>query len=170
MNNPEYYEKLEDAIVTKLGSLNALDIDTRSAPESGSDYNKPFRKGLVTVGYFKSEFAPSDSQRALGGQVQDEKMIFEIMCESRSRRGPVGILRLIKYVQALLLGFRPEGSGRMYLTEQGYTEYDAAGQTWNYTLKMASDGKAIQDVEEEILPLLESITVNDNFGDETNIP
>lgn len=174
--NEDIYEEYEDAITARLQPLTQAQINVRTAPQTTSDWKTPFKKGLVTVSYLASDFKKDDpapeNQMSIGVVAQKEIMHFNISCEARKRRGAIGVLRLVKYVTALLVGFKPLGSGRMYMIEQLFEDYNPDLQTWAYNLVIASEAVLVQAPEEDVdeETLLQQITLSNNLDDETTIP
>jgi len=172
IENPEFYEDCEKAIKQRLEPLTEepLELEVEIAPDSGKDYKPSFDKGKITIGYFKSIFEEVDSQKYVGVTVQEETLIFEIMCTSRTRTGVLGVIRLIRYAMAFLLSYEPNGCARMFLHEQGYSSYDEKEQTWTYTLQMGAKAIAVP-LPEEIEPnLLEMISFSNNLEETIEIP
>lgn len=170
----DIYEKYEDAIKTRLDSLASLGIKVRVAPESAKDWTTPFKKGMVTISYIGSDFNKNDpeleNQMSLGVVAQKDIMKFSISCEGRTRRGALGVLRTVRIVTSLLLGFRPYGSGKMYMLEQAFEDYNVDLQSWAYNIVMASEAILIQKLDSETQVMLETIKLSNNLGDEVTFP
>jgi len=130
------YEQLEDDLCTRLAS----DIYAVSPlPDNEAEFTKNFTKPKVYICCVGSVFGEPETNYLT---VQNEKINFEAIIRSKTRRGASGIFSIIKFIAEKLQGFELfKGSDRITLDKHGYIE--GVQNDWNYVLSFSIDTKCV---------------------------
>lgn len=158
------YGVIETEIVDRLkGHLKSKHIDIQVLPENESQLNRAATKPLITVAYLGSDFSKPLSVECA---TQDEDMRFMIVVKTKSLRSQanttVGAYELIDLVQKSLLGYRPENlSKAIHFISNTLAEREQ--NQWTYELTVSCRGVLTAFEEDEILPLLQQVNLNETF-------
>lgn len=157
------YSDLEEEVVARLSSLDTADCKVLAQPENQDDFKRTVQKARITVAYIGSkggEIKATDLVR------QPEDIVVEVVVQARKLRG-VGysVLKLCAAIKALLIGWKASNAERMYFHDNGITDYSEG--VFTYSMKFKCESEIWQLEEEQVDPLIKSITVDDTV---TEIP
>lgn len=144
------YRQFENELLGPLQPLSADGIEVAVLPQVQAAFSKTFN-ARVFVGYGGSKY---DRPTASDIVVQNEVVSVFVILQSRFLDSPNGIYALIERVKALLLGFQPQHTTRLYLSSIDFDKYE--DNVWNYIvtfecLKMQT--QIVQDWEPGGVPL-----------------
>lgn len=145
------YDLLEDKIVEKLHPLVESGIEVLSSPDTDAEYNengKPFEFTRVTVMYAMSEFDDQPikgepKNYAMGIVKQNEFAEITLNFQARKRRGVKGLFAVYQDCKNLILGFRPEGWGKIFFKDFLYVER-SKDNVWFYALTVVCRREVFQ--------------------------
>lgn len=161
------YELSEASIIERLVPFKTAGIELQALPEKLSDFQRPFTRGRIIVGYKGSKWA--EKIKSAGHSTQDEEVIWEITFQSRFLRGDFGIYTLMSTAIRALVGFAPENCDKMYCKEGGMTGVATLEEgVWTYSLLMACSNINVEDFEEDLTVIFSRFTNKEAFcGEET---
>lgn len=164
------YQQAEADILARLQPLAGADLEVEALPEKLSDFNRPFEKGKITVGYKGSKW---DKPRSTAQITQQEELSFEISMQSRTLRGPKGIYAIKYLITKALLGFQPTDCERMYAHESGMTGTATQNDgVWTYSAIFCCTALVVEDFEEDLSVILNRISnlFPQYTGDDFDVP
>lgn len=173
-DNPDYYgfyESVEDSIVERLAPVEDVGISVEKVPETASGSDRPFRRGLVTIAYTKSNFgdrhgAQEGSVRgplSISEAVQQEELVIEVNIQGRTRRthnGQLGSLQIIRIVRGILHGWKPAGCDKLFLREQGFVDFDR--KAWEFAIVFGCHAYAVPKAVEDVVGYLSEFEINED--------
>ena len=122
------YEDLEAAIVAALDPLTKLGVEVVQMADSEADFKRAFAKARISAVYHSSK--PS-GQLSMDGSVVETGSNVQLIYESRSRRGELGVLHLHSLVENILNGFQPENWKPVTLGPFEFDKRDNSVWTYN---------------------------------------
>ncbi len=126
------YEQIEDDLVSVLKDNQSLKsiADITALPDNESELQRNLTKPKVYIVYTGSTFDDPENNNVV---IQSERMRFEAIIRSRTRRGAGGILDLLKRIGQLLQGRKMYiGCDPIALDQDGYI--DGVQNNFNYVL------------------------------------
>ncbi len=114
------YEQIEIDIVQKLSELGS-DFEVEKLPESQSEFQQPFSRTKITVGYAGNKY---NEPEAMGNIVQRTEVSVVLIFQGRKLRGPAGLYAALAQSGELLMGFEPTYCGKIFYKEQSPLEKD----------------------------------------------
>lgn len=156
------YSALETSIVAALQPLQST-LDVIAWPESEKEFSRPFIVSRVSVVYHSSEFKPPVSANE---SIQEESVAIQIMIESRTLRGALGIYQIKDSVLDLLQGLIIPNWTRLTAAKFEMAERDSANATFRYNLLMKTIGirQQIIDDYDPTLGILTELDSNTTYG------
>lgn len=154
------YQVAENAIQAYLATKFGSDVDVYVLPDTVEDYNKTVKKPRVTVAYDRSEF--SEPPAIFG--FQNEKVIFRLIVQSKTRKGTAGIFAVAADVLKYVVGQKFLALGEMYADKFELGEYSPEDKEWMYTLFVAANTILVRDVPETEDPVVTQITVQSPYN------
>ncbi len=150
------YEKAEDILVNMLKPLTVGgNVDVMPMPEAEEDLKFAFQKPQVWVVFNDTEFTP---EKSASTAVQNTTVNFEVMIQSRFRRGPKGCYSVMKAIALLLIGKQPkEFKSLIYLTDERLVRYDDRGN-WCYRQQYSTKDVSIPTDDGSLDTVLQGIT------------
>jgi hypothetical protein len=164
------YEDIESAIVQRLKPLEALpQIIVEPMPENQAGYSRPTADAKIWVVYEGSDLgsvrAPGSELRSIGHGVQEETYSYQVQVMARKLRGTNGLYHLTKLIKSKLIGFEPCGLDKMNMISNRFAPGDDAYKEnlFTYILTFATKGLSIEEVADENLPGLVSVSFEENY-------
>lgn len=162
------YELLQDAIVTRLSPFNTADIAVVRVPETESERSKTIpTKAKFTVIYAGSEYSESEST---GYIRQSEKVFIQILIESTFLYGNRGIYALTSLLKKAITGFKAQGTDRFQVSKHhtiGSPEASKENNMWQYSVVFQANAVHVENFEEDLSVILQTITYTDVPDGET---
>lgn len=154
------YEDVEQAIAEALQTGLGSGVDVWVLPDTVEEYAKTVTRPRVVVQYMSSEFSKP------GGTFgyQDEKAMFRLIVQSKTRKGTSGILQVMADVQKYATGLKVESLGELYQVKIDLEEYNQKAKEWTYVVVVAADTIFVKDVPEADDPLISQITMQSNYN------
>lgn len=150
------YEAIEEEIYQRLLPLEGANIEIVKLPENQKDFERPFEKSKITVGYKGSKW---DKPRSTAQISQNEELMFEFSLQARRLRGSKGVYNLKDILKVALIGFQPVDCDRMYAHESGMTGVATLHEgVWTYSCILCTSSLTVEDFEEDLSVILKKIT------------
>lgn len=162
MSNPI---KVEDSIVARLAAaLTPIGVEAIPLPETEKEFSRPMGKGRVTVAYHSASYEGNEGSRyanqlSTGAVVQDTVADVEIVIEAPFRRARGvnrGVLELLLICRKALIGFRPDGCGKLFGASDKFGG-NAEG-IWTHVLTLRCHSRVAEQPDPVVAPLIKRIT------------
>lgn len=164
------YETLQNEIITRLQPFTTVGVSVVRLPENNDELTRVVPKNAkLTVIYAGSEYGKTLS---VGKIAQDEEIFMQILIESSSLYGSLGVYNLILLVKKALTGFSPSGCKPMQAVRNhtiGSPEAHRIESMWQYNVVFSTTGFHIDDFTEDLSNILKKITYVDIPDGETTI-
>ena len=154
-----YIETHENAIKTKLESLNLSGVDVVVVPEKQAEYERPFINGKITIAYAGSEFEGPD---ATDISMHYEKITIGLAIQSKALRGNTGIYGIVNACRKHLTGFRPDGFWQMAPKKIDLKSADYNNNLWTYYFEFETKMEVVEVQIDPDDPILTEIDFNIN--------
>ena len=129
------YQKLEDDICSLL---NIKSAKVTVLPDNNKEATPNFKVPTVYIACVGSKFEDSENNQLV---IQSERINFEAIIRSQTRRGKNGIFAILKELGTKLQGLKFNGYDPILLDSHGHI--DGTQNDWNYMLSFHLDGKCV---------------------------
>lgn len=130
------------------------DIEIEAIGENDADYILPFGKRKIIVAFSNEE--PDPSSKSMDMVHLPTFVVFSILLQSKTVRGPNGIYQVSNLVKKYLTGYQPsDGSPFMYA---GFRFEQKVKNTFEYSLDFKTKAIVVQQVSEEAGPQFKGLT------------
>lgn len=158
MPNPPYepniYEDLEDKIIAALQPLVGIGIEVVYFPENEVEFKKSFTKPRV-MPVFHSATGGDQNSTSITQNMDTDYV--QLICESKHRRGYLGVLDLGIRAGDLLRGLKVPNWTKLIIGKFEKDGRDQQTGVWTYNLVIKTTGvsqQVINDNEPYLLPLI----------------
>lgn len=155
---------IENVIRQRLAdSITTLSVE--SFPDDFSDYLDKFShpQGSVLVTYKGSTFT---APQGMGAIQQKRKVDFSAIIIVRASKAEE-VYPYIDAVEQVCMGYKIPGCEKIFLTKSNFL--DEIFGKFMYEVNFSLNTTQVEDTELQALPLLKKVTIEDNFGEITEI-
>lgn len=156
-------QAIEQTLIDMLAAA-GLPYEVQPYPDKSNEYRFTHPHGVVLIRFRKSSF---EHPRPIDSVVQDVTVHFDCAVLGRSLRGTRGAYTVADQVRNALSGQRLESAPIYTVSEEFIEEEDGV---WSFVLSYAVPITHVQMLAEESLPVLQRLTLQDNFDDVQEIP
>ena len=146
--------RIQQSIIDRLSPLRQVGFLVRSLPNKSAEYGEIVGNGVVTVSWSKDDASPPSSVGFFRQQIIQD-WILDIRI--RELWGDAGAMLLRDAIYEYLIGFQPDGAGKMYARSYGFTDRKDAYWHFEATFQCPVHVLQIDPIQGESLPRLRSL-------------
>lgn len=147
------YSQLENDVAGQLFRvLKPLGVDVFIFPETESALKKLAGNCWCTVCFKKEDPKPPKST---GKMAQDVTAFVEVIIQSKSLRGEMGIYTIVEFVEKRLMGYRPKGYSKIWSAGLTFVSHDTKDNLFQFSYMFCAERQIMEEAQDEVYPGLE---------------
>lgn len=164
------FGELEDAVCAHLQDITTASngaITVTPFPETQEEYERPIKGTKVYVSVGDVAYG---NIRDVGFVVQDAAIKVSVIILSNKLRGTDFLFLVEKAIRLKLVGYKhPDFQKKFSMERSGYINKEYFQNVWQYEMVFKTEGSLVENVEEDLAPLLQSITIQSNVTEPITI-